>query len=105
MSATNALALAPCPPPLSEFDESGVCLAIAKHKVERSLISSAVNIMDDNIIVNEFMFCSRHGDEYCHRCGVDHRFANNYQIQHELGDILEEVDFFNLDVCTRCNAW
>ena len=61
--------------------------------------------MDDNIILNDFMFCSRHGHEYCHRCGVDHRFTNNYQIQDELGNILEEVDFFDLDVRTRCNSW
>ncbi|KAH9477840.1 hypothetical protein JR316_0010072 [Psilocybe cubensis] len=48
-------------------------------------------MMDPIIVANSFVFCKRHGDEYCHLCTYDHRFTNNYQIQDDpaLADLIE----------------
>ncbi|KAF8636262.1 hypothetical protein AX16_011032 [Volvariella volvacea WC 439] len=47
---------------------------------------------DKTILVNGFMFCSEHGDEYCHLCGCDHRMSNNVKIEEELEDVVEFLD-------------
>lgn len=35
------------------------------------------------LTINGWMFCADHGREWCHRCTVDHRMTNNYNV----GDI------------------
>ncbi|KAF8994658.1 hypothetical protein BDQ17DRAFT_1366602 [Cyathus striatus] len=47
----------------------------------------------ENIIVNDFMFCAEHGNEYCHICCCDHRMCNNIRIEDELGDMTEFFEF------------
>lgn len=57
----------------------------------------------DNILVNDFMFCSEHGNEYCGRCFVDHRICNNVRIEDRIEDLAED---FNFDVSTVIqNRW
>ncbi|KAK1232750.1 hypothetical protein PQX77_004108 [Marasmius sp. AFHP31] len=38
----------------------------------------------DNTVINDFMFCTVHGSEVCHKCGCDHRVCNNISIEKEL---------------------
>jgi hypothetical protein len=47
----------------------------------------------DNIIVNDFMFCTAHGNEHCYVCFCDHRMCNNIRIEDELGDMSEFLEF------------
>ncbi len=35
----------------------------------------------DNFIVNNFMFCTDHGQEFCDPCFCDHRICNNLQME------------------------
>ncbi|KAH9818096.1 hypothetical protein DFH28DRAFT_1081122 [Melampsora americana] len=42
-----------------------------------------------NIVANRFMFCAEHGQELCHRCGVDHRLCNTVMIEKELVALLK----------------
>jgi hypothetical protein len=51
----------------------------------------------DNIVVNEFMFCRDHGQEYCHYCGCDHREGNTVRVEDELMD--ELMDGLDSTVC------
>ena len=55
--------------------------------------------MDPNIIVNNFMFCAKHGSEYCTRCCCDHRMVNNIQVEGDFTDQeREEFDEFGFDI-------
>lgn len=47
----------------------------------------------EHIVVNAFMFCAAHGDEYCQMCCCDHRMRNNVTIEDELGDMSEFLGF------------
>ncbi|KAF5337902.1 hypothetical protein D9758_013096 [Tetrapyrgos nigripes] len=40
--------------------------------------------MNNNIVVNDFMFCANHGSEVCYACFCDHRMTNNIRIEEEL---------------------
>lgn len=55
--------------------------------------------MHDMIVVNDFMFCTDHGSEYCPSCTCDHRLSNNFSIEfdEETTERLEEA-FNSLDV-------
>ncbi|TFK19474.1 hypothetical protein FA15DRAFT_682937 [Coprinopsis marcescibilis] len=46
-----------------------------------------------NIVVNDFMFCADHGDEYCHACCCDHRLTNNIRIE----DVLQDDSRFDFE--------
>ncbi|PFH49850.1 hypothetical protein AMATHDRAFT_41278 [Amanita thiersii Skay4041] len=61
--------------------------------------------MEEQIIVNHFMFCEPHGEEFCPRCCVDHRFGNNVQVEDALSEILEECILFSLEDRTSINAY
>ncbi|KAF5347276.1 hypothetical protein D9756_009966 [Leucocoprinus leucothites] len=37
--------------------------------------------LGDSFVLNEFMFCTDHGREYCPSCFCDYRTGNNYQIE------------------------
>lgn len=56
--------------------------------------------MEPMVIVNEFAFCQKHGDEYCPRCTYDHRFTNNYQVQDDatIAQIIED-GIYDIEVC------
>lgn len=49
--------------------------------------------MGDNILVNDFMFCSDHGEEYCMRCFCDHRMCNNIRVEDDIEDLTEDLNF------------
>ncbi|KAF8064429.1 hypothetical protein FPV67DRAFT_1505045 [Lyophyllum atratum] len=50
-------------------------------------------MLGENIVVNDFMFCLDHGDEFCHLCCCDHRMCNNIRIEDDLGDLSDFVAF------------
>ncbi|EDR08104.1 uncharacterized protein LACBIDRAFT_297796 [Laccaria bicolor S238N-H82] len=43
----------------------------------------------ESIVVNGFMFCATHGDEYCHICCCDYRMGNNVRIEEEMSEFFE----------------
>jgi hypothetical protein len=43
----------------------------------------------ESIVINDFMFCATHGDEYCHICCCDYRMGNNVRIEEEMTDFFE----------------
>ncbi|KAH6912225.1 hypothetical protein BKA70DRAFT_1184850 [Coprinopsis sp. MPI-PUGE-AT-0042] len=50
-------------------------------QIETTAASTSIG---NNIVVNGFMFCADHGDEYCFACCCDHRLTNNIRIEDEL---------------------
>ncbi|PFH47989.1 hypothetical protein AMATHDRAFT_66382 [Amanita thiersii Skay4041] len=57
-----------------------------------------------SILVNKFTFCTKHGDELCNLCSVDHRLTNNVQIEDELNN-LEDVFEFGLEERQPINVY
>lgn len=51
----------------------------------------------ENIVVNDFMFCSDHGQEYCHRCCCDHRMCNNMSIEDEIAVLVAGRGLISFD--------
>ncbi|KAF5347271.1 hypothetical protein D9756_009964 [Leucocoprinus leucothites] len=49
-------------------------------------------ISERDIVVNQFKFCAKHGDELCQSCCCDHRMSNNVTIEEELGDMSEFLE-------------
>lgn len=45
-----------------------------------------------DIVVNQFKFCARHGDELCQTCCCDHRMSNNVMIEEELSHVSEFLE-------------
>lgn len=54
--------------------------------------------IEPTIVVNEFVFCERHGAELCHKCTYDHRFTNNYVLQDKLPEDFNENGNYDFDV-------
>ena len=50
-----------------------------------------------HITVNTFVFCAKHGDEYCQSCCIDHRLTNNARVENELSE-LEDIFEIGLEV-------
>lgn len=61
---------------------------------------------DPMIVVNSFMFCQLHGNEYCHLCTCDHRDGNNIvlDLYNTLADNVG-VSSFRLQVRTSLNVY
>ncbi|EGG01707.1 uncharacterized protein MELLADRAFT_110827 [Melampsora larici-populina 98AG31] len=48
---------------------------------------------NQNIIINEFMFCNSHGKETCQECLVDHRLGNNLILEDDLIQSIMSFDW------------
>ncbi|KAI8086311.1 uncharacterized protein BX664DRAFT_335498 [Halteromyces radiatus] len=52
------------------------------------------NMVDsDNVTINGFMFCARHGLELCNKCPTDNRGANNMIVEDGLHEKLSEEEY------------
>ncbi|EAU87884.2 hypothetical protein CC1G_01531 [Coprinopsis cinerea okayama7 len=73
---------------------AGSMMAVASTPTELRdhSVDSSAWVVPDHIVVNDFMFCAEHGDEYCHACCCDHRLTNNIRIEDELEGV-EKFDF------------
>ncbi|KAI0932158.1 hypothetical protein AcV5_004546 [Taiwanofungus camphoratus] len=51
--------------------------------------------MEPSIVVNDFMVCKRHGDEYCVRCFCDYRMTNNvgHNLDNSLAELVNDTGF------------
>ncbi|KZT02676.1 uncharacterized protein LAESUDRAFT_705679 [Laetiporus sulphureus 93-53] len=63
--------------------------------------------LGDNIVVNGFMFCERHGGEYCPYCTCDHRYGNNgvHDLHNALQELVDDAIRFDLEERTPQNAY
>lgn len=63
-------------------------------------------MITENILVNDFMFCLDHGDEYCGICSCDHRECNTIRIEDELPkDLAERAVPFLIEHRRPLNAY
>ncbi|KAH9477841.1 hypothetical protein JR316_0010073 [Psilocybe cubensis] len=59
------------------------------------------------VIVNNFAFCKKHGDEYCYPCFYDHRDTNNFTLLEEpaLRDIGDNGGVYSMDSRESINVY